>query len=421
MRARFFIPLVAAGVAIQLSAAPPKTSGGWLDIAGDKLYIAGIGHGFHVFDIFDPLHPKWSGSWQNHTCPVGVQVVDGLAYLANRTSGFDVIDVHDPVAPSLIGHFNAGGDMQTVQVIGRYAYVADLRRGWDIIDVSEPRQPRLAGDFETKGQGWSAIANGDYLYAGYGGGVLRIFHLDKGTNPKLVKEIPGAGSTGQQIADGKLITQHFGRLCLMDLENPASPTVIADSQIGFGVTGDVCVRDSLMFMTCMGLGIFDLGKPGKIQLLGSVGEVGYQGHGVGVYEQYAYVVDGGANLHVIDVSNPARPVEVNRIGTENFCSRVLSLTNFVASKSLIEIPASSMGAITNAPPQIADELRVADGAFSFTLRGVPEGVYFIQASTDLVFWTNIGTNTLPADGTLRISDADAHRFSSRFYRAVKKQ
>jgi hypothetical protein len=289
--------------------------------------------------------------------------------------------------------------------------------------VSEPRQPRLAGDFESKGQGWSAVANGDYLYAGHGGGVLRIFHLDNGTNPKLVKEIPGAGSTGQQIAGGKLITQHFGRLCLMDLENPISPAVIADSQIGFGTTGSVCVRDSMLFMTgmAMGLGIFDLGKPGKVQLLGSVGEVGYQGHGVGVYEHYAYVVDGGANLHIFDVSNPARPVEVNRIGTENFCSQVLALTDYVTGKSPATVPASREAAITNAPPQLADAVRVVDGAFRFTLRGVPGGVYFLQASTDLIKWTTISTNTLPDGGTLRISDPDAQLFDKRFYRAVKKE
>lgn len=423
MRARFFVPILAAAVVMQLSAAAPKTSSGWLDIAGDKLYIAGIGHGFHVFDLSDPLHPKWSGSWQNHTCPVGVQVVDGLAYLANRTSGFDVIDVRDPVAPALIGHFNAGGDIQTVQVVGRYAYVADWRRGWDIIDISNPNQPQLAGDFETKGLGLSAVVDEDYLYAAYGGGVLRIFHLDNGTNPKLVKEIPDAGGPGQQIASGKLITQHLGWLCLMDLANPTNPTVIADSQIGFSATGNVCVRDSLTFMTYMrmGLGIFDLDKPGRIQLLGSVGEVGYQGHGIGVYKNFAYVVDGGANLHIFDVSNPARPVEVNRIGTENFCSKVLSLTDYTAGKSPMAVSPSSEEAITNAPPQLVDTVRIVDGAFSFTLHGVPESVYYIQASTDLISWTAISTNTLPADGTLKISDPDAHLFSTRFYRAIKQQ
>ena len=134
--------------------------------------------------------------------------------------------------------------------------------------------------------------------------------------------------------------------------------------------------------------------------MGSIGDVGYQGHGIGVYEHYAYVVDGGANLHIFDVSNPARPVEVNRVGTENFCSQVLTLTNFVTDYSAAGIQAGTSGAITDAPPQLADAMRTADGAFSFTLRGVPEGTYFIQASADLISWANISTNSLPLGGTL---------------------
>jgi hypothetical protein len=62
-----------------------------------------------------------------------------------------------------------------------------------------------------------------------------------------------------------------------------------------------------------------------------------------------------------------------------------------------------------------------DGAFSFTLHGVPEGAYYLQASADLITWATISTNTLPDDGTLRISDPDAHLFNNRFYRAVKKE
>jgi hypothetical protein len=397
-------------------------SSGWLEIAGDKLYLAGIGHGFHIFDLSDPAHPKWMGGWQNRTCPVGVQVVGGFAYVANRTSGFEVIDVHNATAPALVGHLRTGGDLQTVQVVGHYAYVADLRRGLDIIDISDPAKPKLAGDFETKGQGWSVVANGDYLYAGYGGGVLRIFQLDHGTAPMLVKEISGAGSMGMLVADGKLLTQQFGWLCLMSLQNPTNPVMIADSQIGFGMSGSACVRDSLVFMTRgkMALGIFDLGARGKIKLLGSL-QAGYQGYGVCVWGHFAYVADGGANLHVIDISDPTKPVEVNRIGTENFCSKVLSLTDGSVEKSAMAAQGNLGGPVTNAPPELGNAVRVVDGAFSFTLHGVPGGVYYLQASTDLITWKVISTNTLSDGGTLRISDPDAHLFSNRFYRAVKKE
>jgi hypothetical protein len=424
MRTIFHIAIVVFCVVTSFSASqsPAVTiaSSSRVEIVGDKLFIAGIGHGFHVLDISNPVQPKWIGVWKNQTCPVGVQVIDNFAYLANRTSGFDVIDVHNPAAPAQVGHLSTGGDLQTVQVSGRYAYVSDWRRGLDIIDVSDPKQPKLAGDFETKGQGWSAVVVGDYAYASFGGGVLRTFHLENGSNPKQVDERQFAGGNALQIVDGTLFSGRFQSLCSIDIRNPASPSIIANSNARIDCQS-IFISGPLAFATGSGAGlcVFDVSETGKIRQLGIL-EAGYQGFGVCVAGNYAYVVDGGSNLHVIDVSNPARPVEVNRVGTENFCSQVLSLTNFVAGKPVAEIQAAQ-GAITNAPPQLADATRTADGAFNFTLRGVPEGTYFIQASTDLISWTNISTNTLPAGGTLQISDPDAHLFNNRFYRAVKEQ
>jgi hypothetical protein len=417
-RAAFFVGTIAFFSASQCWAV--ATSSSRLEIVGDKLYIAGIGHGFHVLDISNPAKPKWIGGWNNHTCPVGVQVVDGLAYLANRTSGFEVVDVDNPAAPAQIGHLSTGGDLQTVQVTGHYAYVADEKRGFDVIDVSDPKQPKLVGDFETKGQGWNVVADGDYAYASYGGGVLRTFQLQNGTNPKLIKESPDFGSETLQMVNGKLLSQHFGALCLMDMQNPANPVIVADSQVRLPFFSSAYVRDSLAFVTGgnMGLGICEL-NAGKIQLLSSV-ETGYQGFGIRVHGNFAYVVDGGSNLHVFDVSNPARPVEVNRVGTENFCSQVLSLAGDTAEKSSVAIP-DTLAAITNAPPQLTAAARLTDGSFSFSLHGVPGGIYDIQASTDLVHWTVISSSTLPETGVLTISDPDAHLFNNRFYRAIKQQ
>lgn len=417
-RVAFFVGTMAVFSASRCWAVAMSSSR--LEIVGDNLYIAGIGHGFHVLDISNPAEPKWIGGWNNHTCSVGVQVVDGLAYLANRTSGFEVIDVNNPAAPAPIGHLSTGGDLQTVQVAGRYAYVADLKRGFDVIDISNPKQPKLAGDFETKGQGWSAVADGNYVYAGYGGGMLRTYQLENGTNPKLIKESANFSSQTLQMVNGKLLSQHYDALCLMDMQNPANPTIVADSQVRLPFFSSACVRDSLAFVTGgnMGLGICEL-SAGKVQLLSSV-TTGYQGFGVRVRGNFAYVVDGGSNLHVFDVSNPAKPVEVNRVGTENFCSQVLSLAVDTAGKTSVAIP-DIVTAITNAPPQLTAAARMADGSFSFSLHGVPGGIYDIQASTDLVHWTVISSGTLPETGVLTISDPDAHLFNNRFYRAIKQQ
>jgi hypothetical protein len=70
-------------------------------------------------------------------------------------------------------------------------------------------------------------------------------------------------------------------------------------------------------------------------------------------------------------------------------------------------------------PELSDPQRQADGGFSFRLVGEAGGSYLVQASADLVAWTAIATNRLPAIGETRVTDAAAGQFPRRFYRAVR--
>lgn len=420
MRKELLVFIVAAGMTTDALAERPKVSGGWLDIVGDRLYLAGFGNGFHVLDISDPVHPKWLGGWSNHTCPVGVQVVDDLAYLANRTSGFEVIDVNNPEKPTPIGHLSTGGDLNSVNISGHFAYVADIQRGLDIIDVSDPNHPKLAGELKTKGQGWSAVANGDFVYAGFGGGGLRVFHLENGTNLTQIGEPKFPGGTALQIVGDTLFCGGNGSLAAFSLANPEYPCIIGDSRPPVGgksmvVSGQYAYATSGYKV----VSISDVSNPRNILEVGHT-KAGYQSWSINVAGRHAYVVDGGANLHIFDVSDPRQPREVGGFPASALCSKVLSLTNSIADKTLAQVTGKSSGAITDAPPELAGAARMDGDAFSFTLRGIPGEIYLIQASTNLASWECIATNTLPANGTLSISDPDAHLFANRFYRAVKK-
>jgi len=70
-----------------------------------------------------------------------------------------------------------------------------------------------------------------------------------------------------------------------------------------------------------------------------------------------------------------------------------------------------------APLQLSDARRQA-GGFSFQLTGAPLATYIIQASTNLIIWTPVATNALPASGVLQITDPQTSAFSLRYYRAV---
>lgn len=56
----------------------------------------------------------------------------------------------------------------------------------------------------------------------------------------------------------------------------------------------------------------------------------------------------------------------------------------------------------------------ADGRFTLTVSGVPGYQYVIQASTNLVDWVSVKTNTAP----FTFVDTNAGQFNRRFYRSV---
>jgi hypothetical protein len=68
-------------------------------------------------------------------------------------------------------------------------------------------------------------------------------------------------------------------------------------------------------------------------------------------------------------------------------------------------------------PQLT-EAAVTNGLLSFILNGTGGSVYLIQASSNLVNWLSLSTNTIPSNGFVQIVDATMTNHPTRFYRAV---
>ena len=63
-------------------------------------------------------------------------------------------------------------------------------------------------------------------------------------------------------------------------------------------------------------------------------------------------------------------------------------------------------------------LSVSSGMFRFVLSGSVGTNCVIEASSNLVIWSPISTNTIPASGSIIITDQDSANYPWRFYRAV---
>ena len=58
------------------------------------------------------------------------------------------------------------------------------------------------------------------------------------------------------------------------------------------------------------------------------------------------------------------------------------------------------------------------GQFQFRVTGQPVERCVVRASDDLVNWTNLATNNIPASGTFSFMDTNTGAHPRRFYQAV---
>lgn len=69
-------------------------------------------------------------------------------------------------------------------------------------------------------------------------------------------------------------------------------------------------------------------------------------------------------------------------------------------------------------PKLSASYLKSKGQFNLTLAATPGQSYVIQASTNLVNWVPIFTNTTPVSGLIQFLDSSSPGYRSRFYRAV---
>jgi hypothetical protein len=59
---------------------------------------------------------------------------------------------------------------------------------------------------------------------------------------------------------------------------------------------------------------------------------------------------------------------------------------------------------------------VSDGKATVTFAGIPGLLYYIQASTDLVNWVDLGSVTAGPTGVIQFTDVNAGQYAVRYYR-----
>jgi len=416
---------------------------------------------------------------------VGLHVSGNYAYAANRLTGLTVLDVSNPANPAQVGTVDTPGDATAVQVAGHYAYVADGPGGLRIVDVADPTQPRLVGHFlipqramavgVAGARAWVIEPNGIHVAdVGNPAAPVKVAGLPFGS---------GFFAQVQFSADRALVAGP--QLISLDLANPGQPVpldgllartnnlpiVVWTGPTTFATAGYTWMLTNNSFaeglkrrfstnaprnmaeilenlrrspyyhqytvfpgglqcwhlfgnrvLTVSGgdLQVFDVSEPADPRRIREV-KLGISAWDVRGAGRYAYVMDSGANIHVVDLEDVALPRPAARFGARGYASAVLAVRDIGRAATVTPLPAAESEGIlmaTNAPV-LADPKRLSDGSFAFTLRAEAGETYIVQVSEDFASWAALSTNTLPAGGEIRITDPRAAVLPNRSYRAVR--
>ncbi len=393
-------------------------------ISGSYAYITNGEEGLRVIDVSDPRNPlekgslKIAGSFFNDVALNG-----NYAYVADWNSAMRVINVSDPTNPTEIAFFKTGIYSQAyITTNGDYAYLAQA--GLRVIDISNPATPSQVGQIPGVGYGEGGVTvSGSYAYIANGGGGVRIINV---SNPAVLLEV-GFFITGNSVTDLVISNSYaflpYGRrIQIIDVSNPANPVKAGYSgyfesfvtnmavnshyiygmyaftflaidisdplnpvEIGScpltftsGSITDLVVNGRYAYVLINNssipdrLQIVDIINPTNPSVIGDLQLPGLAG-GMTVKGSYVYVCAGDAGLRIIDVSDPANPIEVSYFGTTTD-ARSVAVSNHYAYVTIswglkivdISNPANPIEAGFFSTSLPTDKIRVSNNYAYFT-------------------------------------------------------
>lgn len=273
-------------------------------IANEYVYVIDTSRGFQILDVSDHSNPIKIGSYKIY----GIEglVLDGdNAYLGNGR-GLHIVDVNVPENPTLLGRYESNGSISCVGVADNYVYTG----GWygiRVIDVNDPANPELVGLLETPGLDLLEIEIADsYAYAACQFGGLHIINISNPASPAEVSIYPGIIAGDIDVAGNyAYVTARSEGLHILDVSNPSLPVHAVTIE---GYASKVSVKGNYLYVTGDGLKIYDVSDLTSPQLVGSNEDLGGD---IFIYGDYAYLSTGyGTLVTIVNISNPSSPIVV---------------------------------------------------------------------------------------------------------------
>jgi hypothetical protein len=267
---------------------------------------------------------------------------------ATSSSGLQVVDITNPAQPVVVGSYvpQDQSSVQTVAVSGNYAYLSLGTGGLDIVSIQIPQAPARTGVLgsPTVTNLGLAQVSGNVVYgtetvtlnSSYSS-ILRAIDVSTPSAPTLIGSFdlstlnvgandPSEYVTAITVAGNRLYVTSYTQanfqyqLRVFDValaQGSATLTPLGSFGLGSVSIGEIRVDAGKAYIALGsdGLGIYDVSNPASISLLGSLDISDYAGS-LWVDGNTAYMTytnEGPSGLLMIDVSDPAAPIELGKL------------------------------------------------------------------------------------------------------------
>jgi hypothetical protein len=177
------------------------------------------------------------------------------------------------------------------------------------------------------GATWAVAVQGNYAYVGEGP-RLTILDISNPASPTVVGKTDPLPEIvyGVAVAGGYAYVADYYGLRIVDVSDPSNPREVGSYDTpGYAVASDVAVAGGYAYLadTYAGLYVVDVSDPSNPTEVGFYDTPEYAGAtGVAVAGRYAYLADGFAGLRIVDVSDPSNPTEVGLCDTPGYAEGV---------------------------------------------------------------------------------------------------
>ncbi len=287
-------------------------------ILGDYAMIGTGTRSFQTYDLRSPVALTQKTGFNPGSGRTGIATRGGRAYAVGN-SLLNVIDIASPESslPSL-GQVAIAGAVD-VAISGDYAFVAAGSNGLKVVDMANETAPSVIGAALPASGTLSAVAiKGDYVYCA-GSGSLEIFDISDPSTPLWKGFIDSEGMGMHDVAirgsrvyvtDGAYFQPNS--LKIVDVSDPARPTLLARATTGAITIGPVRVNDKYAFVgDSLGSGVWVVDiDPDSGTYLAEYGPAdtdpanNSNTHGIALSGGYLFATDSESGFAVLDASNP---------------------------------------------------------------------------------------------------------------------